>query len=219
MTDQEIYQQIEEHSEEANALYERIHEQVETSIVKHAEKKKRRKKLLASVLPIAVALIVTLAIVLPIALQPQDDEVRYNDLNVLLPDKLDCNLKEYYAVNNLSLLYLDWYENAEDLSTVRFYEEGKENDTVYLRETLIDGYWGYLVRLFVMKRNIVVESLDEMIDEYETTIIGDTHIVYILHRDYSLAKFEYNGYKYYLEINDEVTLDFLVKTIESMFNN
>ena len=219
MTDKEIYQQIEEHSEEAHALYERIHEQVETSIVKHAEKKKRRKKLFVASMSIAVALVVTLAITLPIVLQPQEQEIRYSDANVLLHDALDCNLKEYSAVNNLPLLYLDWYENAAELSTVRFYEEGKEGQTVYWRETWTDEYWGYPVRLFVMKRNIVVESLEEMIDEYETTIIGDTQIVYILHRNYSLAKFEYQGYKYYLEIRYGLEFDFLVETIESMFNN
>ena len=219
MTDEEIYQQIEEHGEEAHALYERIHEQVETSIVKHAEKKKRRKKLFVASMSIAVALVVTLAIMLPIVLQPQEQEIRYSDANVLLHDALDCNLKEYATVNNLPLLYLDWYENAAELYTERYYEEGKESDTVYLRETFIDENTGYGVELSIMKRNIVVESLDEMIDEYETTIIGDTQIAYVLHRNYSLAKFEYQGYKYYLKIDDEVTLDFLAKTIESMFNN
>lgn len=219
MTDEEIYQQIEEYREEANSLYEKIHEQVETSIVKHAQTKKKRKKLFTGILSVAVVLVVTLAIVLPIVLQPQNEEIRYSDSTVLLPDNLDSNLKEYYELNNLSLLYLDWYENAEDLVTARYYEEGKESNTVYLYEKFTDGYWGYPVKLSVMKRNIVVESFDAKFEEFKTTNINDTLISYVLNRDWSIAKFEYQGYKYYLEINDELTLDFLVKTIESMFNN
>ena len=219
MTEKEINQQIEEYREESDALYERIHEQVETSIVKHAQTKKKRKKFFVGFLSVATVLIVTLAIVLPIVLHPQDQEVRYSDLNVLLPDKLDCNLKEYYAAHNLSLLYLDWYEYAEDLTSERYYEEGKERDTVYLCEFFTDGYTGYSVKLAVMKRNIVVESLNEIYNESQNTKIGDTQISYVLQRTASFAKFEYQGYKYYLEINDEITFEFLIETIESMFNN
>ena len=219
MTEEEIYQQIEEYSEESNALYERIHEQVETSIVKHAQTKKKRKKFFVGIMSVAMVLVVTLAIVLPIVLRPQEEEVRYNDLTELTLDNLDCNLKEYYKRNNLSLLFLDWYEYAEDLTTERYYEKGKENDTVYLRETFTDGNTGYLIQLSVVKRNIVVEILDNPFEEPQTTSISGTEVTYILNRNWSLAKFEYNGYKYYLEIRDEVPLEFLVETIESMLNN
>ena len=219
MTDKEIYEQIEQSREEADALYEKLHEQVENSIVNHAKAKKRRRKLMVSILPVAVVLVITLAIVLPIVLQPQDQETRYSDSDILLPDVLDCKLKEYYAKNNLSLLYLDWYEYAEGLLTTRYYEEGKENQTVYLYEEYTDGYWGYFVKLTVMKRNIVVETLENKLEEPQTTNIGNVQITYALQRNSSYAKFEYQGYKYYLEINDGLTLEFLVETIESMFNN
>ena len=219
MTDKEIYQQIEEYSEAANAQYAKIHEQVEASIVKHAQAKKRRKKLFSGILPIAVVLVITLAIVLPIVLQPQDEEIRYNNVNELLPDELDCNLKEYYSLNKLSLLYLDWYEYAEDLSTVRYYEKGNESNTVYLYEEFIDGNTSYGVKLSIMKRNIVVESLDARFGESPTTMSGDIDITYTLKKNLGIAKFEYQGYKYYLQINGEITLDFLNETIKSMFNN
>ena len=222
MTDEEIYQQIDQYSEEASSLYERIHEQVETSIVKHAKAKKRRKKLFAGILSVAVVLVVTLAIVLPIVLQPQgDNEIRYSDADALSREVLDCNLKEYYeAIGNQSLLYLDWYEYAEDLFTVRYYEDGQENNTVCLRESFTDGYNGYHVELSVMKQNIVIESLEDKFEEIQTANVGDTQIVYALKKSWALAKFEYRGYKYYLLIKDEgLTLDFLEKTIQSMFNN
>ena len=220
MTDEELYHQIEEYREESQAVYERIHEQVETSIVKHAQAKKRRKKLLTGIASVVAVVIVVLAIVLPIALQPQDEAIRYADANTLIPAELDCNLKEYYSINKLSLLYLDWYENAEDMSTMRYYEEGKESDTVYLAETITDGNSGYTVQLTVMKRNIVIDSFDGKFDNNQTTNIGDTQIYYVLQRDCGLAKFEHDGYKYYLEFNeDELTLEFLVETIKSMFNN
>ena len=219
MTDKELYQQTGEYSEEANALYERIHEQVEASIVKHAQVKRRRQKLLTGILSFAVVLVVTLGIVLPITLQPQDEEIRYNDKNALTYDTLDCNLRDYYVRNNQSLLYLDWYDDAEYLFTARYYEEGNENDTVYLRETITDGNTSYSVELSVMKRNIVVESLEDKFEEAKSTTLNNIQITYVLNKSRGLAKFEYQGYKYYLQINDEIELDFLLDTIKSMFNN
>ena len=222
MTDEELYQQIEEYSEESNLVYERIHEHVEASIVKHAQEKKRRKKFFAGIMSVVAVLIITLAIVLPIVLQPQEpgqeQEIRYSDAEELSYDMLDSNLKEYFATNNLPLLYLDWYEDAEALFAARYYEEGKESDTVYLYENYTDGN-GYHVQLSVMKRNIVIESIEGQFDDNQTTKVGDTEILYIIQRNFTLAKFEYEGYKYYLQIDDEVPFEFLVEAIESMFNN
>ena len=222
MTDKEIYQQIEEYGEESNALYEKIHEQVETSIVKHAQTKKRRKKLFTGILSVAAVFIITLAIVLPIVLKPQDvpdEEIRYSNIDSLSFEKLEFCLKDYYSITNQKLLYLDWYEDAEYLYTARYYAEEKANDTVYLYEKITDENSGSSVEISVMKRNIVIESIEDRFDEFEITNIGNTQIFYVLRKNRSMAKFEYQGYKYYLEIDEERTLNFLVKTIESMFNN
>ena len=216
MTDEELYQTIDEYSEEADALYQRIHQQVEASIVKHSQVKKRRKKLFTGIMSIAAVLIVTLAIVLPIVLQPQDQEIRYENLDALLYDEYNYGLKEYCSINNQSLLYLDWYEYAEGLVTMRYYEKGKAENTVYLCESYFDGNNGFNVQISAMKRNIVVESLDKPYVEYDTTKIDNTQITYVLNRNRSLAKFEYQGYKYYLEINKEITFTFLIDAINSM---
>ena len=221
MTDKEIYQQIEDYGEESNALYERIHEQVETSIVKHARAKKRRNKILAGALSVAVAviLVVVLSITLPFGAQPQEEIFRYADASAFRSEQLNCNLKEYGAINGLPLLYLDWYEHADELDTWRYYEEGKENDTVYLRESFTDGNSGTFYQIRVMKQNIVIDSLDEGFEEYQTTSVDGVSVIYVLNWSSVLVKFEYQGYKYYLEIDDTITLDFLVETIESMLNN
>lgn len=223
MTDEEIYQQIEEYKDEANVFYKRVHEQVEASIVKHAKEKKRRKKFFTGIMSVVAVFIITLAIVLPIVLRPQEQgqeqEIRYSDTLELSHEDLNYNLKEYCAINNLPLLYLDWYEYAEELFTARYYEESKESETVYLYEDYTDGNTGYHIQISVMKHNIVIESLEERLEVIKTTTVNDTLITYTLNRNWCMAKFEYQGYKYYLRIYDEITLDFLVKTIESMFNN
>ena len=219
MTDKEIYQQIEEYSEEANALYERIHEQVETSIVRHAQAKKKRKKLFAGILSVAVVLVVTLSIVLPITIPSRDDKFWFCDTDEFFRERLDCNLKEYSEINNLSLLYLDRYQYAEGLFTARYYEKGKESDTVYLYESFEDRKSGYFIQVIAMECDSAVDKFDWRYDEYLNATINGVQIDYVLSIICSSARFEYQGYKYYLVIDNKVTSDFLLATIESMFHN
>ena len=222
MTEKEIYQLIEEHKEESDALYERIHEQVESSIVAHAQAKKRRKKIFSSVFSVATALvlIVCLAVVLPIVLQGEVEDVvqRYSD-GELRSELLECNLKEYYQETNQSLLFIDRYENADAPITRRYYKEGNESETVYLYESFMDEETGYNIKLSIMKRNVSVDTFDEKLDECEIFKTFDPEISYRLDRKRSVAKFEYEGYKYYLEIDDKVELSFFIELIASMIPN
>lgn len=227
MTDKEIYQLIEDYKEDSDALYERIHEQVESSIVQHAQAKKKRKKILSRVFSFATAfvLIVTLAIVLPIVLHNDSGEevIRYSDLGVLKSERLNCTLIEYYGEHYPSgtqmPLCLDRYEYAEDIFTWRYYEEGKQSETVYLYESFMDIDVGYFIQLSVMRNNIIIDAFDEKLSVNESTQIDNIQILYRLEKEHNIAKFEYKGYKYYLELDDEVEKDFLMSLISSMINN
>lgn len=221
MTDKEIYQLIEEHKADADALYEKIHVQVESSIVQHAQAKKKRKKLFNTYFPVAMAfvLIICLAVVLPITLQSpgEDVEIRYNDFDLLVAEKLDFNLEQYYiSINNHALLYLDMYEYAEDVFTRRYYEEGHESQTVALQESFTDDM-GYKFQLTIIKRNVAVDSIDNMVERYDTNEEANNPYMYKINKTKTIAKFEFGDYKYYLEINDEVELDFLTDIIDNHF--
>ena len=226
MTDKEIYQLIEENKAETDALYERIHEQVESSIVQHAAFKKKRQKLLTRVFSAvaAVVLVLSLAIVLPIVLRqdattPDGEPVIWYSDTDLTSTFLEDNLKAYARKNNDSFLYIDLYDIAEELKTYRFYENDNESITAYLQETFTHGEYGYFVQFTVMKSNISVKSFDEKMKEPLEISVNNVDVYYEIGRSRSLAQFEYNNYKYYLEIKDEIDEIFLTEIISNMFES
>lgn len=225
MTEKDIEKISQEYKDEKAPLYDKIHERVEDMIVQQASK---RKKLTAfyKVLPVALAmvLILSLAIVLPIVLQSDettpggDPPIRYSDVDVTSSPPLEYNLKQYAEINNESFLYIDLYNIAEDIETRRFYKKDDESVTVYLQESFIHGELGYVIRLTVMKSNIIVDSFDEKIINPKDLLGYDVDISYEIGRQKSFAQFEYEGYKYYLEFKDEIDEAFLTEIIDNMFN-
>lgn len=227
MTDEEIYQIIDEHKEETDALYERIHEQVEASIVQYAVARKKRQRIMTRVFSVvgAFVLILSLAIVLPIVLQPDgttpegDPVIWYSDTDIS-SHPLDYSLKEYAIKNNESFLYIDLGYTAEDLKTRRYYKKDDESITVYLQESFTHGEWGYSVKLTLMKSNIVAGTFDRNIKEPAKLEGFAVDINYQITRAMSYAQFEYDGYKYYLQFEEAegIDEDFIADIISNMFN-
>lgn len=224
MTDEEIYQLIEEHKEETDALYNRIHEQVESSIVQHAVAQKKRKKLLTRVFSAvgAFVLILSLAIALPIVLQPGEENpdgetsIWYSELD-LYSLQLDYNLKEYARRNNETFLYIDLNE-MEDIETRGFYEANNESVTLYLQELFT--YEGYPIKLTIIRQGINVEQYENFILNPQKLDFeeSDTDIYYSINKTRSSAQFEYKDYKYYLEFNDQIDEMFLTEILDNMFS-
>ena len=223
MTDEEIYQLIEDNKEETDAFYRKIHTQVEASIVKHAEIKKRRRKnlrmIFSTTVP-ALILVVVLAVVLPIVLQTEDDPsapIRYYDDQMWDSEILDNTLHDFYNSLGANVLYLDWYATAEECITTRYFDKEDNNFTVYIEEFLVHEE-GYFVQLSVMESNIVVESFES---DWNNSIQIEKNGVTVTYMTQSMnksvnAKFEYQGYKYYLELQQSTDENFLLSAIESM---
>lgn len=219
--DKEVLQIEEKFKDDLDAVYERIHVQVEQNIVKQAQLRKKRQQLTYKMASIAVALVlvVTLSIVLPIVLQPDDNTVlRYNDTNLAYED-VEYTLKEYVESLGEEVLYLDWYETADECITTRYYDVNNAETTVYIKEILFNE--GYRVELSVLKNNdnIIVETFDSEWFEAKNTTIHNVSMTYLLNINSCNVKFEYEGYKYYLSFLNTANMDFITATIESMFNN
>ena len=69
-----------------------------------------------------------------------------------------------------------------------------------------------------MKRNIEIDSFDVYENATATlTLKNDVTINYQITMERTKVKFEYNGYKYYLNFVDTGDIDIVQETIESMF--
>lgn len=114
----------------------------------------------------------------------------------------DTTLKEYSDDNNLGLLYFDWYDETYYIEDM-VYTLNESGDVVCYRETIFDNDLGNLIVLFVVENDISLEFLN-IIDntcnfDYQTETGqrvmwgGDELSAYSI--------LEYNGFKYYLQID------------------
>ena len=246
MTDKEkeIRQIEQEHKEEFDAIYERIHADVERNIVEQARKRKQRQKLCHRIVSIAMAfvLVLTLAIVLPIVLRTDNDNngsgynsgddgndeninIRYStaDLKAIT---LDCNLKQYSELYNVEILYINWYDVAEEEScqTTKHVEKDNEENVVFLQETITNDETGYSVKYAIVKESITVDEFDyieEILQQPNQTNIDNVIISYMIGKTRSVAKLEYKGYTYYFDFGDSLDEDeeALLEILSSMFDN
>ncbi len=147
---------------------------------------------------------VCLAIVLPIALrnEPSNTTDRYytSDSEFSRAD-LGCTLKEYSEQTGKDILYLDWYETGGAYVTKKYFLKDNKNDIIYITEDLYNGETGYDIYFAVTEERNHVDVLDLIQslcpNKYE---YNNINIVWSYNEAVSKACFEYNGYKYYIQL-------------------
>ena len=222
MTEKDFQIISEQYKDEKEPLRAKVHQRVEEMYEQKA-KRKQRLNIFYKVFPVslAVVLIISLAITLPIVLQPTgeqpDSEIRYSDLDLDI-EELDVTLKEYATSNNEQYLYIDLYDIAEDLSTVRYFKADDDSVTAYLQESFVHGETGYSIKLSIMKQNITVDKYDGEFENSQEMIVNNVTIIYRISRTGASAQFAYNDYKYYLEFDDAIEIEFLTEIITNMFS-
>lgn len=218
MTDKEIHQLIEDsHSEDKALWHDQVRARVDEAVALQQRKRQRRTLFVRRFVPlIAVVLVVVcLSVVLPLTLQSQDNYIKYTN-NDIVSQLSTETIKEFAHNNNLPILYLDWYDIAEDCSTTKVVEKNNPSNLIYLTETMILG--GYKVIYSVMRNNISVDTFDFYDgDKTEYSCSNGVKVECTINLSEIFANFEYNGYKYYLDFRNCSDEEFFHQTLESMF--
>lgn len=165
---------------------------------------------------------VCLAIVLPIVLNrgtavPTE---RYCHAADCIETPIDYSIKEYSERNNLSLLYVDWYDIADEIQTSLFVNANNANDVVYLQERIFNGETGSVVILYVTDLYTKVDVFEDIGSIYDSTETIDTiqvHWVYQMNK--GMAFFEYSNRRYYIELRYPMAEDSVLDLVESMLSN
>lgn len=165
---------------------------------------------------------VCLAIVLPIALRneptntPTSNRYYYSETE-FSSDDLGCTIKEYSEQTGKDILYLDWYDLVEVSVTKKFFLKDNKSDIIYITEDLYHGETGDHVYLAVTEERNHVQTLDIIQDScFYNDEYNNVNIKWSYDMLHSRAYFEYNGYKYYVQLfmpdTEEAILD-IVKEI------
>lgn len=220
MTEKEVHQLIEEKASQRKArIYEQIREETERSVIEGVKARQRRKHLYAKLCPAIAAVFVVaicLAVVLPIVLTNDESTIhRYDSAEISYMDA-DFTLKEYAEQTDLNILYFDWYESF--CQTFKYTALSDPQNVICVQEQITNPESGITVNISVMKHNIEIESFDNFVNStLSLTLQNHVVINYQANIDNTKVKFEYNGYKYYLNFVDTGDINIVQETIESMF--
>lgn len=170
----------------------------------------------------AAVAVVCLAIVLPIVLN-RDTSVpteRYCHAADCVETPVDFSIKEYSEQNNLALLYLDWYDIADELETLLFVNNNDDNDVIYLKETIVNGEIGSIAILYITDLYTQVDIFEDMEKTCENVeYISSVKVSWSYRNFKGTAYFEYSNRRYSIELRYPMAEDSVLDLVESMLSN
>ena len=227
MNKKNIHKLIEEKNPEGKAaLRERVMERLNLPTEAEQPQKKptfsykRFYRIFAGVSAAVAA--VCLAIVLPIVLNrgtavPTE---RYCHAADCIETPIDYSIKEYSEHNNLSLLYIDWYDTADELETLLFVNNNDDNDVIYLKETIVNGETGSIATLYITELHTKVDIFEDVENSCENfEYISSVKVSWGYEDIKGTAYFEYSGRSYVIELRYPMAEDSVLDLVESMLSN
>ena len=220
MKERDVHKLIERQDEDGKkALYSRICDGLglETK-VKPAPRSKRA--LLWRVLVPALSFcIICIAIILPIALknrvEPNLD--RYCNSADCVEVELDVNVKEYSSRNVKSMLYIDWYDIAEEVTTTSYVNKNDRNDIIYIEEIIVNGDTGDTVQLSIFDKHTYLDSFNYLSDiNYEETLYKSVVIKWFSEFQRSIGIIAHSDYRYYVQISQPSEAVDIVEILKGM---
>ena len=188
------------------------------------KKQKRFSNTRAVVFGVAGIIAVSVAIVVPVTLR--------NDPNLPNTDPkytfiaadfeqgdLGSTIKGYAQECGESILYIDWYDNADECITTKYFLRKAADKIIYIEEDLYNGETGDHVRISVIDAKSSVDRLDTIKDtcvydhEYNGTVISWGYDSSSL----SIACFEYDCYKYYIQLFEPASEQAVLDIVKEMF--
>ena len=192
---------------------------------------------LAACVSAAVA-VACLAIILPFTLNsgsgpqtatttpPSTSEDRFCAAAACKEIELKYSLKEYSASNNLSLLYVDWYDVA-DIKTSLHVNKEDSTDIIYYQEILEHKHTGSIVELYVTDAHTKVDKFGEYAKVCRQCYVknlpfggaywGIDRVVNGSPYSYK-AWFRYDEYNYFIELIYPMTENDIFELIDSMLS-
>ena len=162
----------------------------------------------------ALVCVITLSIVLPLTLG--GEKVRFCDSKQYTTESLEQNLGDYFSSNNKNLLYVDWYDSAEEIKTRYGHINGNANDVVFYSETIINGETGESLTVYITDNKTRVDILENHYSDNNEFVVKNIEVKGAFDRLLSRVMFEYNKNIYYLEIDVGDAQERLTEIIENM---
>lgn len=218
MRERDVHNLIEQQESEAKQrIYGSIKERADFS--PSVKKQPRRIKL--AVLATVMTCLVVLAVVLPITLRSnKNDGTRFCDASQYQLEQVTQTLKEYSQQNNSGMLYVGWYDVAEDVQTQIAYNVDDYEDIIFFQEGIINGETGEEVMLYITDNKTSVDILENYQNCNEEISVADSVVNWTVNIVSSVTyiKFTHTDYTYYVHINNAYDEQQISQLVADMLN-
>lgn len=129
--------------------------------------------------------------------------------------EVQYTLKEYAQEIGESLLYFDWYAEAEDLKNYAWQLKDTQ-EIICFQEEIIDLNTGCKVYLFVIQADIEIENFSFAEETDRKSEMQSVKIDWRYTRYRAYANFEYEDYKYYLRVDEPIDENHILDLVEEL---
>lgn len=215
-----IEQQGAEETEQAwQRIKARLNEEPE-AVAQPKPKKRcpaRVKKIAVICASVAIVAAAGISFSLGFGLQKPVDENRYCSMGEYEMIVSEKTLKDYIVEYNVNVLYLDWYDETDEYSNTAYRLKDSE-EFICFYESFVDFDYNY-VNLYVTDTRTEIDILNKFkFETEEQSDIITTCVSYIVNDKKTYAKFEYSGYRYFIELELEDS-DYVLNIAEQLLQS
>jgi len=175
---------------------------------------KKKNKLTLVIASVVTACLLCLAIVLPVTLTETKD--RYCVDGDYVGEIVSYNIKEYSEKNNKNMLYLDLYDSVDTILTEFYYNVKDRNDMIFISEEMENGTTGELIKVIITDNKTRVDVLNKWNNCEKKSVICGVSVQTVKTEIFMLAAFEYNGFRYYLQVDNAANQNRVAELVEQM---
>ena len=219
MEQNDLHQLIEQQAtEQKKTLYAKYGEEAKRCVEENAKARQRRKRLAIHISALAASFLVVaicLTVILTVVTNNNGNVIQY-DGDDIKTRQVTTTLKEYSEKQTNKILYLDWYNTVTVFETLEGYDS--EDKVIYIREKFFLSAEN-TVTLVVMNSIYEVDTFEKynsLNESYELS--NGVTLTYSIKDNNIEAKFEYEGYKYFLSFCGTTDTEYVKTTVESMFD-
>lgn len=145
-----------------------------------------------------------------------EDQIRYCTQAEYTPDEVSMTLKEYSLQNNGNILYFNWYDKVEDLKDFS-YTLNDTQEIIAFKEEFFNIDNGYNIILSVTDNHTEMEHLSSYkLNCSEKTTIKEIEVQYRFNKTGGYIMWEYEGYRYYMQVMGIMSSDELFALVEEL---
>lgn len=148
--------------------------------------------------------------------QPDDDNKgRYFTTQSYEIVDTEHTLKDYAQETGKSLLYFDWYAETDHLKD-QVWQVKDTQEIICFQEEIIDINTGCMVYMFVTEADIEIEGFSFDEENNKESEVNGIKTNWRYTRFNAFANFEYEGYAYYLRVEEPIDENHILDLIEEL---